>query len=72
MEVAERPATVEGIYDRIENRGLVTMAEYRRPFRAITLVLNELVGRGEAISSGKTGSRRWQWNPERASSVKLA
>jgi hypothetical protein len=70
MEVAERPATVEAIYDRIENRGPVTTAGYRRPFRAITLVLNELARRGEAISLGKAGSRRWQWNPERASSVK--
>jgi hypothetical protein len=70
MEVAERPATVEAIYDRIENRGPVTTAGYRRPFRAITLVLNELARRGEAISLGKAGSRRWQWNPERAGSGK--
>jgi hypothetical protein len=72
MEVAERPATIEIIYDRIENRGPVTMAGYRRPFRAITLVLNELARRGEALSSGKAGSRCWQWNPERVSSAKFA
>jgi hypothetical protein len=61
---ANQPASVEAIYDRIERRGSITFAGYKRPFRAITLAMNALVKQGEASVSQESGSRRWRWETE--------
>jgi hypothetical protein len=44
----EEPASAEVIYDRIVKRGCLVFADYKRPFRAITLAMTSLVRRGEA------------------------
>jgi len=61
---ANQPASVEAIYDRIERRGSITFAGYKRPFRAIALVMNALVKQGEASLLKGSGSRRWRWEME--------
>ena len=61
---ANQPASVEAIYDRIERRGSITFAGYKRPFRAIALVMNALVKQGEASLLKGPGSRRWRWETE--------
>ena len=62
---ANQPASVEAIYDRIERRGSITFAGYKRPFRAIALAMNALVKQGEASLLQESGSRRWRWETER-------
>jgi hypothetical protein len=57
------PVSVEALYDRIERRGPITFAGYKRPFRAIVLAMNALVKRGEASLSNE---RRWRLGRERA------
>jgi hypothetical protein len=61
---ANQPASVEAIYDRIERRGSITFAGYKRPFRTIALAMNALVKQGEARSLQESGSRRWRWETE--------
>ena len=61
---ANQPASVEAIYDRIERRGSITFAGYKRPFRAIALAMNALVKQGEASLLQESGSRRWRWETE--------
>jgi hypothetical protein len=61
---ANQPASVEAIYDRIERRGSITFAGYKRPFRAIALAMNALVKQGEASLLPESGSRRWRWKTE--------
>jgi hypothetical protein len=59
METTE-PASVETIYDRIERRGSFTFARYKRPLRAILLVMSAMVKRGEASLLNEAGRRRWR------------
>jgi hypothetical protein len=61
---ANQPASVEAIYARIERRGSITFAGYKRPFRAITLAMNALTKQGEASLLQESGSRRWRWETE--------
>ena len=58
----DRPVSVEVIYDRIVRRGSIVFFSYRRPFRAISLVLSTMAKRGEVIllidADGSRLSRR--------------
>jgi hypothetical protein len=63
LEAAEA-VSAENVYDRIQKRGSLTFAGYKRPLRAIALAMNALVKRGEAGEVETVGSRRWKWNPE--------
>ncbi len=65
METNE-PTAVENVYDRIQKRGSLTFAGYKRPLRAIAFAMNALVRKGEASLLEVAGSRRWQWETERA------
>jgi hypothetical protein len=53
------PASAEAIYDRIERRGSLTFAGYKRPFRAIVLAMGAMARRGEVILSYESGRPRW-------------
>lgn len=63
---ANEPASIEAIYDRIETRGSIAIAGYKRPFRAIVLAMNVLVERGDASLSIEAGSRRWRWETQQS------
>jgi hypothetical protein len=71
MEAAEA-ISAENVYDRIQKRGSLTFAGYKRPLRAIALAMNALVKRREAGLMEIDGSRRWRWEPERTSVEDLA
>jgi hypothetical protein len=60
METNE-PSSAEAIYDRIQRRGSFTFSGYKRPLRAIILVMNGMARRGEAIPLNEGGNRRWRW-----------
>jgi hypothetical protein len=59
------PVSVEALYDRIERRGPITFAGYKRPFRAIVLAMSAMVRRGEVSLLNDAGRRRWRWETER-------
>jgi hypothetical protein len=63
METNE-PSSVEAIYDRIQRRGSFTFSGYKRPLRAIMLILTGLVRSGEAKLLLEDGQRRWHWQTE--------
>jgi len=60
METNEA-SSVEAIYDRIQRRGSFTFSGYKRPLRAIRLVMNGMARRGEASPLNEGGNRRWRW-----------
>jgi hypothetical protein len=62
MENTE-PAAAEAIYDRIQRRESHSFAGYKRPLRAIRLVMSAMVKRGEARLLNEAGHRRWHWLP---------
>jgi hypothetical protein len=64
METNE-PASVETIYDRIQRRESHNFTGYKRPLRAIRLVMSAMVKRGEARLLNDAGLRRWHWVTER-------
>jgi hypothetical protein len=64
----EGPASVEVIYERVLRRGSLTFYAYKRPFRAITVVMTGLTKRGEVTlelkltddnASGRRQKRLW-------------
>jgi hypothetical protein len=59
----EGPVSVEVIYERVLRRGSLTFYGYRRPFRAITVVMTSLTRRNEVAvelkpTEGNTSGRR--------------
>jgi hypothetical protein len=64
----EGPVSVEVIYERVLRRGSLTFYAYKRPFRAITVVMTGLTRRGEVAlelrlidgnASGRRQKRLW-------------
>jgi hypothetical protein len=60
METNE-PASAEAVFDRIQRRGSFAFVGYKRPLRAIRLVMTGMVKRGEAKLLFEDGHRRWCW-----------
>jgi hypothetical protein len=62
---ANGSASAEAIYDRIARRGSHDFASYKRPLRAILLVMSAMVNRGEASLVNDAGRRSWRWGTEK-------
>jgi hypothetical protein len=63
---ANESTTAEAIYDRIRRRGSHDFAGYKRPLRAILLVMSAMVKRGEASLVNDAGRRCWRWQSQKA------
>jgi hypothetical protein len=63
---ANELVSAEAIYDRILRRGSHDFASYKRPLRAILIVMSGMVKRGEANLVNDAGRRYWRWESAKA------